>query len=461
MYRLKFIMMSAVFILATCFLTLAQEATSTDVIYLLDVSGSMKKGALFENIKGRLKKLVEERKVGDKVILGIFSEDVLWPLKVDIHIPEDISDIEMVIDNLTAEGPWTWMSKAFRETKEKAQDIKAKSPDKRLMIYILTDCINDPPPHIKKVEPPWKFVEVLLKYFEGFEAKDTYIYLLSYRPLEQEEKTKIEKKTIIEVKEPKVTRPMPRIKLSFSGFDFGKIDFSKGEVTRSGEISVDDLQDVERGEKVQLIPPPNFKVRPETIACKEKGHKEKVSIIIPSDLKAKEYTEIIGLRSKRAAVEPSELKFSFFVLEDGLIGKLLKAIFPLLIVVLLYVLYDAFIRERTVWVEKIGAGRIKEVKLKGWKKVYMRERIADKYITFGLSKNYLQRARLKNAVFLIKEDGGKDEVVFSEDVQCKDSDGNEFTLRFYKEEPIEGGPGETEEETEGPSPWDRIEGKDE
>ena len=470
MYRLKSIIVCVILTLLICDSALAQETTPTAVIYLLDVSGSMKTGGLFENIKGRLKELVGERKVGDTVVLGTFSEDVLWPLKVDIHSPEDISDIKKVIDNLKATGPWTWMSKAFKETKEKAQDIKAKSPETRLMVYILTDCINDPPPHIKIVEPPWKFLEVILKYFEGFEAKDTYIYLLSYRTLEPEEKTKIEEKTPIVVKEPEeVARPIPLIKLSFSGFDFGEIDLSKGEITRAGEISVDDLHNVKPGEKVQLIPPLGFKVKPEVIVCNQRGQKEKVYVTIPSDLQLGEHTEIIKLRSEKAPVEPPELKFSFSMLEmegtrheEGIISKLLKMVLPLLILVLLLILYDALIRTKTIWIEKIGEGRTEEVELKGWKKTYLGERIADKHITFGLPKHYLQRAKLKTYAFLIEEGGEKKRIIFGEDVQCKDPDGNAITLRFYKEEPIKVGPEKIEEIHEkGSDIFDRIEGKDE
>lgn len=453
-----------------CHSALAQEITPTTVIYLLDVSGSMKKGGLFENIKGRLKELAGERKIGDMVVLGTFSEDVFWPLKVEIHSLEDISDIKRVIDNLKAEGPWTWMSKAFKETKEKAQDIRAKSPERRLMVYMLTDCINDPPPEVKKIEPPWKFIEVLLNYFEGFKAKDTYIYLLSYRTLEPEEKTKIEKNTPIVVKEPGAAdRPIPLIKLSFSGFNFGKIDPSKGGITRTGEVSVDDLQDVEPGENVQLISPAGFEVEPETVACEKKGQKERVSITIPSDLQPGEHAEIIKLRCEEAPVEPPELKFSFFIHRGtkpgkGIngIGKLLKMILPLLILVLLFILYDAFIREKAIWVEKAGEGRTEEVELKGWEKVYLGEKLADKYITFGLPKHYLQRAKLKTHAFLIEEGGEKKRMIFGEDMPpCKDPDEGEVSLRFYEKEPIEEGLTEKKEETKGSSPWDRIEGKGE
>ena len=465
MYRLKSIIFYVITTLLFCDTALAQMPTPTTVIYLLDVSGSMKSGGLFKNIQGRLKELVGERKVGDTVVLGTFSDDVFWPLKVEIHSIDDINDIKRVIDNLKAEGPWTWMSKAFKETKEKAQEIRAKSPESGLIVYILTDCKNDPPPHIKTVEPPWGFVEVILKYFEGFEAKGAYVYLFSYRTLDPEEKKEIEEKTPLVVKEPKeVAHPMPQIKLSFSGFDFGEIDLFKGKITRSGEISVDDFQDVETGEKVQLISPAGFDVKPEFITCKEKGQKESVAITIPSNLQPGEHTEIIKLQSEKATVEPPKLKFSFLVtkIENGKISKLFKMILPLIILALLFILYDALIKTKTIWIEKIGDDKTKDVQLRGWKKVYLGEKLVEKYITFGLSKHYIRRARLQNTIFLIEEGGGKRAIIPGQDVQCKDVDGDESTLRFYEEEPMKRSPAGNEELHEnGSDIFNRIEGKDE
>lgn len=462
--RLRLIILSALFVLITCFSTSAEETTSTNVIYLLDVSGSMKEKGLFENIKGRLKELVGERKVGDTVILGTFSENVLWPLKVEIRTPEDISEIKKIIDNLKAEGPWTWMSKAFKETIEKAQDIRAKSPESRVMIYMLTDCINDPPPEVKRIEPPWIFIEVLLHYFEGFKAKDTYVYLLSYRPLEPEEREKIEEKTVIVPVYPE-TKKFPRIVLTISGFMFGQIDLSKGDVTRSGEISIADFQDIEPGEKVQLIPPPGFKVEPGTIVCKERGQKEKVTIIIPSSIQIGKHTEIVKLYCEKAVVEPPELEFSFFVEmkpKAGIMDKLLKMLLPLLILIILFIIYDTFIRSKTIWVEKTDELRAEEIELKGWKKVYLGEKLADKYVTFGLPKHYLQRIRLKGHVVLRDEGGDKNKIIFGEDIKCKDPDGNEVSLRFYENEPIKETIEQIGQEPEAPSIiLDRIEGKDE
>ncbi len=474
--RLKLVILSIALIFGSfglCFLVLAQERAPTAVIYLLDVSGSMKKGGLFENIKGRLKELVEEMDIGDQVVLITFGneKDTGPVLDIPIDNKNDIKYVKGRIDALKAESPWTWMSKAFEVTKNKAEDIRAKVPHGRIMIYILTDCINDPPPHAKRIEPPWKFVEVLLKYFEDFEVKDTYIYLLSYRPLKPEEKKEIQKETDIIVTQPE-EKKFSRILLTLSGFKFGEIDLSKGEVICSGEISVHDLQDVKPGVGIKLIPPHDFRVKPETIVCREIGQKESVSVTIPSNLQLGEYTEIAKLHCEKAVVEPSELKISFFVHKiggmepvGGMINNTFKMILPLLIFILLLILFDALIRVKTIWIEETGEERIKNVNLKGWKKVYLGERLLDEYVDFGLSKHYIQRPWLRNFVLLIEEGGGRNRIVFGEDMPpCKDPDGNKIFLHFYDKEPIiKEGPKEEEGEIfESRSDiFDRIEGKDE
>ncbi len=208
-YRIILMIVLALFLFPFTVLAEKADTTGANVIYLLDVSGSMKKGGLFENIKVRLKQLVEERNMGDRIVLITFGEEIWKVIDVEVRNHEDIDDINKVIGNLKAEGPWTWMSKAFQRIKDIAQDIRSKSPEKRLMIYLLTDCINDPPPEVKKTEPPWKFVEVLANYFKDFKVKDTHIYLLSYRPLGQEEKDKIKEQTDIVVKEPEASEPIP------------------------------------------------------------------------------------------------------------------------------------------------------------------------------------------------------------------------------------------------------------
>jgi hypothetical protein len=141
------------------------------------------------------------------------------------------------------------------------------------------------------------------------------------------------------------------------------------------------------------------------------------------------------------------------------IDKLAKMMLLLLAVFLLLVSYDAFLREKSVWVEKVDEERTEEVELKGWKKFYLGEKLSNAYIAFGLPRHYLKRGFFKSFVFLAEEGGEKKKLAFDEDIRCKDPDGNEITLRFYEKEPIEERPPEPSEENDISSIRDRIEGK--
>jgi hypothetical protein len=464
MVRLKLILVSVLVIIVNYSIITAQETTLTniDVIYLLDISRSMNQEGLFQNIKERLKQLIEERKNGDRVILGTFSDDVLWPVQVDIRDIEDIKDIKKIIDNLKAEGEWTWLAKALKETKEKAQDLKTRSPGKTLIIYMLTDCINDPPPEIKKIEPPWDFVEVVLQYFEDYKTSDTFIYLLSYRPLKPGERKELTARTHIIPIEPQGPLPIPRIRVSFTGFNFDEVNLSKGEVTCPGEIIIDDIQDIHPGEQIHLISQEPFKVNPESIICKEVGHKETIHITIPTGLQPGEHVEQIQLSAPRAAVEPSRLVFSFVIpgaSKTGAMNDILKLIFLLLVVVLLFILYDAILREKSVWLEYPAEERTEEAKLKGWNKTYLGEKAANKYIDLKLPDHYIQRERFKNSIFSVQEGEQKTKISFGEDIQYRDTEGNEVILRFHQKQPLETSQEKSQEESDISSPLDDIFGK--
>lgn len=448
----------------------AQDSPATTVIYLLDVSGSMNRGGLFNSIQKRLSELVAERRPGDVVILGTFSESVQWPVKVRIEGPSDIQAIQRIIMGLKARGPWTWMSTAFAETVAKAQESRAASPQGRVLIYILTDCINDPPPEVKGKEPPWKFLEVLLKYFEGFKAESTNVYLLSYRPLTSEEKQTIESKTPIVVREPQAQQPIPRIRISPSRFDFQTVDVSEGKVTKVAEITVEAIQDVKPGETLELIPPDGFEIEPRSVEVRAVGQRERLRLTVPSGLDPGPKSGTIRLWSRTAEVEPGEIPFTLTVVdkkskdqEDG-IWKVLGILLVLLAVALLAIIFDGLVRTKSIWVEAVAEERIEKADLKGWQKVYLGERLAGRYLNFGLPRHYLRRAWLGSVIYLGEETGNRRRTSgSSEDFPCKDPDGREVVLRFHEQAPATTGRGDVAAEAgpEGPSPLDSVKGIDE
>lgn len=231
---------------------IGQEAKAESKIFVIDTSGSMRRRGLFDNIKRELRQIIDEEEIGSHILILTFDEEVGIKVNKKIETEEDRDNIKSIVDNLKATGPWTWMTRAFERTVEAAEVIKKAYPQERLTISLLTDGRNDPPPDID--EPPMKFVEVLVEYFKDFKIKDTYIYLLSYRPLEDEERGKIEEETPVKTLEPTVPEPIPRIKLEFSDFDLGEVDLSQERKTRSGWITIDKLPKTAKGREIRLTP---------------------------------------------------------------------------------------------------------------------------------------------------------------------------------------------------------------
>ena len=388
-----------------------QKVAAENKIFVIDTSGSMRKGGLFENIKRELKQIIDEEEIGNHVLILTFDENVGIEANKRIETEEDHDNIKNIIDRLTATGPWTWMTKAFDRTVDEAEVLKKAYPKDRLTIYLLTDGRNDPPPRVK--EPPLKFIEVLINYFKDFEIRDTYIYLLSYRPLEDEERGRVEDETPVVIVEPPVQEPIPRIELKFSNFEFGEVDLSQERKTVSGWITVDKLPDAAKGREISLTPTPQYiEVAPKIIQCKQEGQKEKISITLPAGLSSGEHTGSIRLDAPTTVIEPPELVFSFFVpvIEepepvdgDGRIWLFLAIL--LVLIAVLCVLYFGHLRIKTVWAKREGDDEPKESEIRGWREIYHGEREKESFVSFELPNYYLMTKKRRTAIILGDEMG--------------------------------------------------------
>lgn len=444
-HKSKILLLIVYLVACICsFTALADEYANTgaDVIYVLDVSASMRKAGLFENIKSRLKELVGERHVGDRVVLITFGEDASKILDVEVRSSQDLEDIKQVIAALRAEGPWTWMSKAFQKTRDMAEDIKSKSPRKRITIYLLTDCENDPPPAVRRSEPTLKFVEVLTRYFKDFKVEGAHVYLLSYGHLGQDEKDAISRETAVDVKEPQASEPIPaRIILDLSGFDFGNISVSKNEVMRSGIIIIKKIERSRPAEKVRLSAPPPYGVNPDIIGQLQEGQKHKITIAIPAGLDAGRHSEAIKLSASDALVEPSQIDFAFMVgtFSSENIWKWLLFL-GLSATILSFVVWFMRRQPKTkrLWVRAEG-GRPYDTSLSGKQKVWLSEHPPDESLNLGLSTYFVT---IENGSVMLCEErsGNKKTVDFTNDMKCELEEGRSVNIRFYDFDPrIESG----------------------
>lgn len=422
------------------------EDQGVNVIYLLDVSKSMRKGDLFENIKGKLKDLMRERGLHDRIVLITFGEEVDTVLDRQIFSSKDIEDINRQIGKLRADSDWTWMSRAFEKTKEKARNIKSQSPSKNLIIYLLTDCENDPPPDIG--EPKWKFIEVLQKFFKDFHIQDTSIFLLAYRPLDEEEKEGITK-TPIEVKEPGSANPLPRIVLAASGFQWGLVSPSRGGTTQKGEIRITKMEGITR-DKVQITSSPKFKISPQSFECREIGQSVPLDLVVPADLAPGKYTEVIKFSAVKAMVEPNRIDATFEVasspkkeieIKDPPKGSEKIPLWLLLLALLALIGGAVFLfrkfalsgPSRTVWIETEDK-MLHPANVTG-KKLFLGRPASSPNLDLGLPRYYLTLDKERGVLLGDTATRTENAVEFDKAMFCVGSDGKPVKLMFFDQEP--------------------------
>lgn len=422
-------------ILLLCPLT--EAAAAENKIFLIDTSGSMRKGGLFENIKSKLKELVRES-MGSHVQILTFDENVETVVDRRLNAPEDIDAALRDIDGLKATGPWTWMTEAFKKTLKAAEDLKGpnKYPKEPLIIYLLTDGRNDPPPQVN--EPPLEFVGLLKDYFGDFKIQDTYIYLLSYRPLTERERTTIEEGTTIRPVEPPPQEPIPNIKLMSSNFNFGEIEISQEGKTLSGWIRIDELPDAAKGGNIHLTPsaPEQFKVTPETIPCVQ-GQEAEISILLPASLNPGGYTGSINFEPPpNTMVAPSRIPVSFTVIKpipppppppEGVWKLLLFLGILALLAALGGIGYMGYFRRKPIWIQKGDDEGAKKETLQGWRKTSLD--------SCGLPNHFLRFKKFGNTKILGGNGEADRKIALFDAFPCRTPDGEEVVLTFYETDP--------------------------
>lgn len=418
-----------------------------DTIFVLDTSGSMRRGGLFDRVKESLIRMVRETKAGDHILIITFDNIAREVVDKDIKADADKENICETIDNFRATGAWTRMYQAFEKTVEKAQDLKRKHPKNRLGIYLLTDGRNDPPPDASPNEFV-SFLSCIVTHFRDFQLTDSFVYFLHYGGLSEEEERVIDEQT--DVKPVPVSRdeedPFPHIKLDFSGFDFGELDLSEGNITRAGALTTKTISRGAAGTELRFsIPPisafgPQFKISPDRITCRRNGQKESISIVVPMGLHGGSYKVNIS-PSKNVTVDPREFPFSFSSSGNG--GKDWGwPILFLIILIGLALLYFGYVRTKSIWVERQNSAEIKGAKIKGWYKTYLGEKEGKRYLPFELPNYHLAFGWWNRNIYLAKIGEKGNRINHSDSFPCQNPEGEEVSLKFHDKEPSERPPAE-------------------
>ncbi len=432
-------------------LIIHKDALATNRVFLLDTSGSMRKEGLFEKIKETLKRdYVSKMKPGEHIIILTFDEKVTVFIDQEIKNENDISSVNKQIDNLKAIGPWTWMTKGLQLTIEQAKRLKTQFPDEGLNIYFLTDGVNDPPPQVN--EPLLKFIEVLLNYFKEFKMEDAYVYVLLYKEngesqtIPKEDKEKLEKETdgkvTIDTRAPGMADPIPaEIRIGYSGFDFGRINVSRGDVEKNVSIGIKEIRGDAKGKIVQLsvgadISPKidSIKISPDNFQIQNEGQTEKVTIYIHRELSNGDYVPFLKLSSPdNVLISPNkiQIKFSAKTSDISTVGVPFNWEWvwkPLILFMVLAILYFLLLllRLKNLWVQKEGKEDRYQVRVKNMKKSSLELiDLPNYFIGFGIFPPEVM------SVFLFNGEEREGKIIVGKSVICKSSDGREITITFY------------------------------
>jgi len=147
--------------------TVVQEYDGTDLILVIDTSKSMRgvgsSHNIFWDVIRTCKQLTDELlDINDTVtIISYDSEVTVFPT-VTILTATELLRLKDIIDNLEAEGDWTYTSLALAKALDEAYRLESNFPNHRKVIVIFTDGLNDPPPGLSERGP--SFAEVTSPY---------------------------------------------------------------------------------------------------------------------------------------------------------------------------------------------------------------------------------------------------------------------------------------------------------
>jgi len=166
----------------------AKAENSKDVILVLDTSMSMIGYGgknIMTNVKNSINNYIDSLKDGDRVTFITFDKDVKVYPKILIDDKNDRDILKKYISMTEAKGQWTYTLNMLNQVFSIADTIsKDKDKERNLVILIMTDALDDPPPGKRKQ----KFN--LKKIADQYSGKDWWIYLVNLADLKGSKKLK-------------------------------------------------------------------------------------------------------------------------------------------------------------------------------------------------------------------------------------------------------------------------------
>ena len=185
--------MMVVFMAAALFLSFQTEinaasVTNKDVILVLDTSLSMigyQGKNIMDDVKKSVYTYIDSLQDGDRVTFVTFDEDLKIYPQVVIDDQNDRDIVKKYISVTEAKGQWTFTLKMLQtvfgiaDTLTKDNQEQTKVNPRNVVIVIMTDGLDDPPPAKSKERFDLK------KIAEQYSGNDWWIYLVNLAEMEK------------------------------------------------------------------------------------------------------------------------------------------------------------------------------------------------------------------------------------------------------------------------------------
>jgi len=325
----------------------AQESSNSEDIYvfLIDLSGSMKKDALSERVKIEMKNFIrDEVELNDRLLIIGFGDKVTYYWDNALTRMEDKEIIYDKISNLVSNHSWTHMSAAFDHLAKRLKELNQLYPGSAKYIYIFTDGENEPPKQLN--EKPELFSEILRDYFgeNTLESLNSFIYYITFGTEAPDAINKISKESdnfeVTEQPRKKEIDSVPiipieiELKLKKDSYKLIKdkreeieLQFRVVSITRSAEIKVD----FDDNEKI--------------ISLSKKNKKFDI-IFSPNNLSEGNHEVLVNVSTIKdnGKITPNKFEITYnIIIPDYTIWYILGAIlFLIILIVIIYKLLPKF-----------------------------------------------------------------------------------------------------------------------
>lgn len=161
-----------------------------DLIIALDTSLSMA-GHGGDDIIGRVKNslensFIDKLKEGDSLTFITFDSEVTVYETIVIKDPDSQQDtIKKFIRPIKADGKWTYTRAMFKAVFDKASEMQQADPDRKQIIIIMTDAMDDPPPSEKSKKLDIKELAAGIEGGEDLDSSEWFVYFLSFAKLQE------------------------------------------------------------------------------------------------------------------------------------------------------------------------------------------------------------------------------------------------------------------------------------